>query len=237
MSGSGARRTQAERRNHSEEALLDAAAGVIAERGVEGASLASIGQRAGVSRGLPTHHFGSKDALVARLARRAQDGISTATRDSLKRAQQKIDDISALELLRSTLDAYLELLGRPTADQRALIVMWGSTFPSDSSVEGMVEADRRSYDGWADLITRGQMEGSIRTDLNPRAAAVVLMGLLRGVAAMLMTDKEAGRLHEVRQTCHNWITAALTPSASNGREQFTPDRDEAGLSRPFGRRR
>src|SRR5262245_31645311 len=72
------RRTQVERRHESEEALLDAAADLVAERGVERASLASIGTRAGASRGLPNHHFGSKDALVARLARRAQNRIDDA---------------------------------------------------------------------------------------------------------------------------------------------------------------
>ena len=80
--GAPVRRTQAERRGESEEALLDAAANLIAERGVERASLASIGERAGTSRGLPTHHFGSKDALVARLASRVQDHVAAASLNS-----------------------------------------------------------------------------------------------------------------------------------------------------------
>src|SRR5262245_59087571 len=184
MEGTETRRTQAQRRSRSEAALLDAAAELIAERGVEGTSLASIGERAGVSRGLPTHHFGSKDALVARLARRAQNGIRRATQRSLDQARRSIDEISALDLLRLTVDTYLDLLSQPGSDQRALIVMWGSTFPSGASVEGMVDADRASYDGWAELIARGQDEGSIRAEIDPKAVAVVLLGLLRGVAAV-----------------------------------------------------
>jgi AcrR family transcriptional regulator len=222
MDGKDTRRTQAQRRSQSQAALLDAAAELIAERGVDGASLASIGERAGVSRGLPTHHFGSKDALVARLSRRAQDGISRATLKALERAEQSLDEVSAIELLHLTVDSYQELIGQPTADQRALIVMWGSTFPSHASVEGMVEADRRSFDGWEDLIARGREEGSIRPDVNPRAAAVVLMGLLRGVAAVLLTDAEVSDVDEVRQTCHDWITAALAPSASTSGRSRSP---------------
>jgi AcrR family transcriptional regulator len=214
MAGTEQRRTQAQRRSLSEAALLDAAAELIAERGVEGTSLASIGERAGVSRGLPTHHFGSKDALVARLSRRAQNGIARANLEALGRAAQTVEEINAIDLLHLTVDSYLHLIVRPTADQRALIVMWGSTFPSRASVEGMVEADRRSLDGWAELIGRGQDEGSIRAGVNPRAAAVVLMGLLRGVAAVMLTDSEASSIEEVRRTCHAWITAALAPAAS-----------------------
>ena len=66
--------------------------------------------------------------------------------------------------------------------------MWGATFPSQASIDGMVEAEQRSYDGWADLIRRGQDDGSIRRDLDPTALAVVLFGMMRGVAALLLTE-------------------------------------------------
>jgi AcrR family transcriptional regulator len=204
-------RTQAQRRDRSESSLLDAAAELICERGVEGTSLAAIGERAGVSRGLPTHYFGSKDTLVARLAKRAQDGITSASLEILEHAERRIDEISSLDLLHLTIDAYLGLLDRPDADQRALIVMWGSTFPSVSSVEGMLEADRRSYDEWAALIAHGQDEGSIRGDVDPKATAIVLTGLIRGVAAMLLTDADTSDADEVRRTCHQWIAATLSP--------------------------
>ena len=59
--------------------MLRAAADLVATHGIEGTSLASIGERAGASRALATYHFGSKGALLATLARRAQDQI-TSTR-------------------------------------------------------------------------------------------------------------------------------------------------------------
>lgn len=204
-------RTQAERRSKSEQALLDAAAALIAELGIEQASLARIGQRAGTSRGLPSHHFGSKDELVARLARRVQDHVEAATLKTLEDMHQTPEDLSALELLLTTVATYLAMFENPTAEERALIVMWGATFPSRSSIDGMVEADQRSYDGWADLIRRGQLEGSIRVDIDAAAAAVVLFGLLRGVAALLLTESEIKDMRSVRTTCDAWIGAALTP--------------------------
>lgn len=213
MQGDVARpsRTQAERRSKSEQALLDAAAALIAERGVEHASLARIGELAGVSRGLPSHHFGSKDVLVARLAQQSQDRVVDATLHALERAHQSAQNLSALDLLRATLSAYLELFEKPTAEDRALIVMWGATFPSQASIEGMLEAEQRSYDGWADLIRRGQREGSIRADLDSTASAVVLFGLMRGVAALLLTESEIKDMGHVRATCDAWIVAALAP--------------------------
>ena len=115
-------------------------------------------------------------------------------------------------MIRTTLATYLELFEHPTADERALIVMWGATFPSQASIDGMVEADQRSYDGWADLIRHGQDDGSIRVDLDPTAAAVVIFGLMRGVAALLLTDSEINDMRNVRATCDAWIVAALAPT-------------------------
>ena len=140
---------------------------MIAERGVEQTSLARIGESAGTSRGLPTHHFGSKDALVARLARRSQDRVGQRRGTCSSVRDRAPEDLSALDVLRTTLATYLELFENPTAEERALIVMWGATFPSQASIDGMLEAEQRSYDGWADLIQRGQQDGSIRRDLDP----------------------------------------------------------------------
>jgi AcrR family transcriptional regulator len=211
------RRTQAQRRSESEEALLDAAAALVAERGIERASLASIGERAGSSRGLPTHHFGSKDALVARLASRAQDRVTSATYDAFEQRQLSRDDAPAIEVVRITVDAYLDLFEQPSAEARALIVMWGATFPSEAAVEGMLDAQESAYTGWADTIREGQRDGSIREDVNPNSAAVVLLGLMRGVAALLLTDAERIDMADVRSTCDDWITRALAPRPASRR--------------------
>jgi len=207
------RRSQAERRSRSEEALLDAAAELISERGVEGASLASIGGRAGVSRGLPTHHFGSKDALVARLAQRAQERISAAMRATLEQQSRRAEELTGLEIVHLTVDSYLKLFENPTAYERALLVMWGSTFPALSSVDGMVDAERRSYDGLSRAIASGQRDGSIRAGIDPNATAVLLLGTIRGVAALMLTDAAITDMTSVRQTCHDWVTGAMAGTA------------------------
>src|SRR2546423_1960325 len=215
------RRTQSERRNESEEALLAAAAELIAERGIDRASLARIGDRAGTSRMLPTYHFGSKDALVARVARRSQDHFYESMVAAVERMQESVDHIPTLELVRSAVDTYLQWFEQPTPEGRALLVMWGATFPSETSVKGMVEADQRSYEGWSQLIASGQDDGSIRTDLDPGSVAVLIQGMIRGVAALLLTDSEVTDMGRVRETCIACITGALAPMAANpqGRSQ------------------
>jgi AcrR family transcriptional regulator len=209
------RRTQQQRRSRSEDALLDAAAELVAERGVDRASLAAIGDRAGVSRGLPTHHFGTKDEFVERLAQRAQDRIEQAIKTIA--SERRAPTNSALTGLDQAIVAagvYLEMFRDPGPYQRALLVMWGSTFPSAANVAGMTDAQRRGYDGFAGVIQRGQQDGSIRTDIDPRATAVLMFGTIRGVAGLMLTDPAAVDMTKVQATCRTLVRAALRPTQS-----------------------
>jgi AcrR family transcriptional regulator len=205
------RRTQAERRSQSEEALLDAAAAVIAERGIDRASLTSIGTRAGMSRALPAHHFGSKDAMIHRLVERSQERLSDEMVAALLHSDLDREQASALDILRFMVGAYLELFVDPTSDNLALVALWGAVIPADASVEGLIDADRRAVAGWAAVIERGHDDGSIRADVDPAAAGVALLALTRGIAALLLIDPELVDLPSVRRTCDDWIATALAP--------------------------
>src|SRR2546421_53515 len=74
-----ARRTQQQRRDQAETALLNAAAELAVEHGVRSLTLARVGERAGYSRGIVTHHFGSKQALLERRTRRGRSRDRRAT--------------------------------------------------------------------------------------------------------------------------------------------------------------
>jgi AcrR family transcriptional regulator len=69
-SKSGRRLTQEERRENAERRILDAATRLIADKGLDGFTLADVGEAAGFSRGLPAHYFKSKDGLLAAVVRR-----------------------------------------------------------------------------------------------------------------------------------------------------------------------
>src|SRR5215471_16965613 len=60
-------RTQEQRRADAERRLVRAAAELVGEIGPAKVTLANVGERAGYSRGLATHHFGEEGAQVQRL--------------------------------------------------------------------------------------------------------------------------------------------------------------------------
>lgn len=205
------RRTQAERRSRSEEALLDAAAALIAERGIDRASLTTIGDRAGTSRGLPSHHFGSKDHMIARLAQRAQERLTVEMVTALESSPLDVERATGLELLRRFVAIYLDLFVEPAVDDWALVALWGAMVPAEASVEGMVDADRRAVDGWAAMIERGHADGSISRDVDPKVAGAALFGLTRGVVALLLIDPDLVDRQAVSRMCDEFIVRTLTP--------------------------
>lgn len=77
------RTPQQERGAQRMEQLLDAAEAVIAEVGVEGASVQAIAQRAGASMGSLYHFFPGKDALVLALAERCMRRVTEVNREAV----------------------------------------------------------------------------------------------------------------------------------------------------------
>src|SRR5689334_25397366 len=109
-----ARRTQQQRRDQAETALLNAAAELAVEHGVRSLTLARVGERAGYSRGIVTHHFGAKQALVERLARATQAGFVPG-----------LEDVPpGLDRLLRLIDGYLGELGRIGAFNQAFLLLW-----------------------------------------------------------------------------------------------------------------
>src|SRR3546814_16607688 len=93
-----ARRTQEERTALSDQRMTDAAVALIVEHGIAAATLAAIGERAGYSRGLVTHRFGTKARLLAHLH-------DPFVADWIGRVQQAVGEHSGVEALSRVTDA------------------------------------------------------------------------------------------------------------------------------------
>ena len=192
--------------------MLAAAAELIVERGLDGTSLRSVGQRAGVSRAMPGYHFGSKDGLIERLARRGHERTLDAALGALATADRDALALTSLEALRVMIESFLDVVLRGEApEERAVVVLWGATFPAASRLDAMLESDRETHGLLADQIRAGHGDGSIRSDLDPDAAALMVMGLARGAAALAFTHPDLADTARIGATCGEAIVAALTP--------------------------
>ncbi len=178
------RRTQAERRAESDRRLLEAAAALVVERGIEGTSLAEIGRAAGYSHGLVHQRFGSKEALVERLNTEAVR-LFTATTASA------VGGTRGLPALRIVADTYLDLVLSPDPLGRVHLVVWTEAISRASERRSYrVTWDRYFRSAFAELIRDAAAGGTVRSDVDANAMAMVVVGLLRGVALQLMLDPE-----------------------------------------------
>ena len=81
-------------------ALLDAALGLFAERGFEGASTRAIAERAGVPQGLVRHHFGSKEALYREVV---EQGLSVLAQGFAASKPTSPETVAGVALLAAPL--------------------------------------------------------------------------------------------------------------------------------------
>src|ERR1700760_1579870 len=107
-----ARRTQRERREEAERKVLPAATALIAEHGSRALTLAAVGEAAGYSRGIVSHHFGGRENLLRAVMRDAQ----TFTLPELGE--------HAADWLPETFRAYLENVTSRQPSARAFLQMW-----------------------------------------------------------------------------------------------------------------
>src|ERR1700712_3409486 len=107
------RRTQAERRANTEERLLEATKQLISERGVTAVTFAAVGARAGYSRGIITHHFGSRRGLMETLARSLQGLVPPAS-----------SELDGRGRVLAQVDLYLQTLQEHPRDTRVFAMLW-----------------------------------------------------------------------------------------------------------------
>lgn len=174
------RRTQQERRADSEQRLLTATAQVIVERGFGQLSLTAIGERAGYSHALVTHLFGTKAALIERL----NDIVDELYRSRIEPAlvgKEGVDGVGAL------VETYLGMVTSSDPMARVHVVLWAQAVAGAPELRASrVEWDRHFRGGVAELVARAT--GKPTVDADCQDVALVIVGLLRGVAMQQLLD-------------------------------------------------
>lgn len=85
----------------TQEAILDAAEHLFAERGYKATSLQAVGERAGLSRGTPGYFFGSKENLYRAVFDRAFANVHETLTAAYERAAEDEDALAAITTIVS----------------------------------------------------------------------------------------------------------------------------------------
>jgi len=167
--------TQAERTALAETRMVEAAIELLSEAGIKGTTLVAIGEKSGYSRGLATHHFGSKAGLFRTVLKR----LSAAWSRKLNAA---LAGKSGLEAIGVAIDTHLAHVLRHPEYIRVQYMLWGSAIDPSSefkpNVAEFMQIQRESVAGW---IEDGQRRGEIRPELDARRLAEQYYGALIGI--------------------------------------------------------
>jgi AcrR family transcriptional regulator len=137
--------TQAERTARAEAGMIEAAIELLTTVGIQGTTLVAIGEKAGYSRGLVTHHFGSKAGLFRAVLKR----ITANWTADLQAALGKRTGIAAIS---AAIDAHLAHVLRHPEYIRAQNILWGAALDPSSefkpNVAEFMRIQRESVAAW-----------------------------------------------------------------------------------------
>jgi AcrR family transcriptional regulator len=197
-----ARRTQQQRRDQAESALLNAAAELVVEEGVHSLTLARVGERATYSRGLVTHYFGSKQELLRRLARATQTGFVPG-----------LDGVPpGLDRLLRLIDGYIGSLGQLRMMNRAFLLMWAEAATASDLARIFRERDEAFRADLREDVAAGIADGTVRPDTAADEVAVAVLAQLRGIGLQRLVDSAAVDTERLRRSVtEHWRRALALP--------------------------
>lgn len=226
---------RAERAEHAErgergddrrQALIDAARALIAERGFEGLRTRDVAERVGINHATIHHYFPTKEALIEAVVRDLVARLDTV---------RLIPEYGALAP-REALGRHLRVACEQMVAEPALFVALDEFFLRAGRDPALSPVLNAVNDGWTGYLTglfqRGRAAGAFRPDLEPQAAAAVVVGFFKGVA---LPVPDGGRaLQDAIAQLERWIAGpddALLGVGSSGTVAV-----DAAASEPAARR-
>jgi AcrR family transcriptional regulator len=185
------RRSQVERRDEAERRLLEAAVQIVATDGMQGLTLADVGEAAGYSRGLPAHYFGSKDGLISVLA----ELIVGAFEVMLERAEKHAP---GFERLLGTVSFYFDSALHDPRTTRALFVVLGESITNPVLKAKIASLNAHGCKVLERNIKAGIVAGDISRTVSAKAQATLILSGMRGAVALWLADPAALDLKAMR---------------------------------------
>jgi AcrR family transcriptional regulator len=150
--------------------IAAAARSLIAERGFEGLRTRDIAERVGINVATLHYHVPTKERLIEIVAQSMRDEFIAQGKARPREGLSPLDEMK-LELsesraaMRDNPELYIvftELVERARRDPRV-----------DAAIRPMQQYWHQQL---VNIFTRGRRDGSFRPDIDPRAAALVMMG-------------------------------------------------------------
>jgi AcrR family transcriptional regulator len=198
------RRTQQERVAESDQRMLSAALRLIAERGYRGTSLAAIGEAAGYSRGLVHERFGSKEGLLWALTKQI---LRVWNQESRAHGKER----TGIDALCDMLDNHRRAIEDDRGIRSFYALMFEAIGPTPDLQPEFQKLHVRFRADIENLLRAGIKSGEIRSDIDPKAQAALMLATQRGIAFQWLLDPSAFSLEAAYEEQKQNLRRALAP--------------------------
>lgn len=148
--------------------LVRAGTVLFAERGFDRASVQAIVEAVGVTKGAFYHYFAAKEDLLYEIH---NEIVSTELSDAERILAQNLDPDECLWLL------IVDLIESIARFQAGVTVFFRDMHRLPPDKWRLVQEARRAYSQvYLRVVTRGQLEGYFRADMNPKVVTYALLG-------------------------------------------------------------
>jgi AcrR family transcriptional regulator len=179
--------TQGERRAETRQRLLDAAAELFAERGIDASSVDAIAERAERTSGAIYDHFGGKPGLLVALLEGWVDDVAVAIGAELATATSLDERLATL---------WRNVSDPPTGDGRWIALeheLWSFAARNDEARDHLARRYRAAWEGVDEAVAGWEADLTDATGRGDRALRVgpAVIGLLLGLEMMRRVDPSA----------------------------------------------
>jgi len=168
----------------AESKMVRAAIELLNTAGIQGTTLVAIGEMAGYSRGLATHHFGSKSGLFRTVLKR----VSAAWTEELVR---NLEGKTGLKAMTTAVESHLAHALRHPEYIRAQNILWGAALDPSSefkpNVAEFMKIQRESVAAW---VKSGQELGEIDPGINAERIAEQFYGGMIGISSQWLVSPD-----------------------------------------------
>lgn len=190
--------------------LLDNAAQMLKEHGVEGLSLRKLADRIGVSRTAPYHHFKDKNELLCAIA---QQGFIHWHQQADKIFAQT--DISAKQKYRQFIYGYINYAAQ---NPELYDLMFGRTiWKNQAATTSLKAVAYPSFQSQVSMTKSWQQQGLMPKHVDTLRLAQVTWGTMHGIARLLIDGIYADASH-IDQMCETAVEVFLHSAKSGSSE-------------------
>jgi AcrR family transcriptional regulator len=201
------RRTQEQRRDAARTAIIETAIRLLNEGGYGKMTLADLGERAGYSRSLATHYFGSKPKLLAEVLDHVLRESPPASLD---------DSVTGFRRIEAEIGAVFDGLKDNPSSLRAYVIITHEAVTSLPELRPLVHRQNLAFrERVESALHEAATLGTVRPDLDAASVSIAVTAMIRGIVWEWFTDDTLDLVACRRAVLDQ--TAALCTAAAGGK--------------------